>query len=131
MHRWLALAVLALAGCPPPPRYAVVEVYDPEPVQDALVAADCGTYSGIAMRTDGTGRARIPIHGDITPEHCVVTVAKPGYPTVQADPVQLCTAPNACPATIVQLFSMYGVPVDMPVDATPFGRTYAQPPRLR
>jgi hypothetical protein len=123
MHRLFALAFLVLAGCPPPPRYAVVEVYDPEPVQDALVATDCGKYNNNAMRTDDSGRARIRISGDIAPDRCVVTVAKPGYPTVQASSVQLCSVATACPATIVQLFSPYDAPV--------YERSYAEPPVWR
>jgi hypothetical protein len=136
MKRLLCLLPLAaLAGCPPPPRYAVVEVLGPEPIEDALVATDCGHDAhhnwGNAVRTDDSGRVRVPVYGDMPADRCVVTVAKPGYPTVEADGVQLCSTPTACPPTIVQLFRAYGFPVapQPPIYTPP--RTYAQPPRVQ
>lgn len=117
MQRLLCLVVLALAGCPPPPRYAVVDVYDPRPVQDAMVAAECGKYTGAAMRTDDAGRARLPITGVFPADRCVLTVAKPGYPTLEIGAVQLCSSPSACPSTIVELFGL----------RDPYERSYAEP----
>jgi hypothetical protein len=121
MPRFVCLAVLALAGCPPAPRYAVVDVVDPEPVNDALVAADCGKIYGAAARTDDTGRARLEIHPDADPRRCTVTVAKPGYPTVATLLYALCSTVTACPPTLVQLVELEPVP-------TPTSRAYAQPP---
>jgi hypothetical protein len=104
MKTLLGLATLvALAGCPPPPRYAVVDVIDPAPVQDAVVASDCGEPQGTALRTDENGRARVQIFGKRSAERCVLTIAKPGYFTAIAGAVQLCTNATACPPTVVQL----------------------------
>lgn len=135
MKRLLYLLPLALAACPAPPRYAVVEVLGPAPVEDALVATDCGRDRGNAMRTDEAGHVRVPVYGNMTADRCVVTVAKPGYPTVEASGLQLCSSPTACPPTIVQLFRAYGYPVapQPPIytPPPPPPRTYAQPPRVQ
>lgn len=130
MQRLAYLGFLALAGCPPPPRYANVEVRDPAPVPDAVVAIDCGLTDSSALRTDDQGRVRIPVFGKAPADRCTLTVAKPDYPTVEVDAVQLCSTPTACPPTIVQLFRAYGFPYrTVPLDDDPPPvRTYAQPP---
>ena len=89
-------ALLLLAGCPPPPRYAVVEVTTPAPLADAMVAARCG-MSSVATRTNDVGRTRLTVHGQASADRCVLTVAKPGYTTVETTGVELCTSPTACP----------------------------------
>ena len=108
----LVVSVVALAGCPPPPHYAIIEVRSPEPVGDALVAAECGPYHGAATRTDDLGRARVAVSGRVVAGRCLVLVAKQGYSTVETDGVQLCNTATACPATVIELPQ----------------RTYAQPP---
>ena len=126
MHRLTILCVLGLAGCPPPPRYAVIDVIDPAPVEDALVSADCGRFRGAAMRTDDRGRATVQLRGEEAIDQCVLTVAKPGYPTVEVEGVQVCTYATACPPTIVQMLAAVGVELPQP---PPEYRSYAQPPR--
>jgi hypothetical protein len=109
MQRLAYLALLSLAGCPPPPRYIVADVHATSaPVHDAMVAADCGRERGPALRTDDTGRVRLPIHGHAGADRCVLTVAKPGYRTVEAGGVQLCSTAAACPPIFVRLFEAYG-----------------------
>jgi hypothetical protein len=90
----LAFAVL-LAGCPPPPRYAVVVA-----PADALVALSCGPTS-TATRTDDLGRARLVVHGDVDPAACTLVVGKPGLPTVERSGVELCSTPTGCRAMVV------------------------------
>ena len=86
MLRSLALVVV-LAGCPAAgPRYVVADVYAArQPLRDALVAAYCGTEAAggvdAAVRTDGTGRARIYVPDYIGARQCRVIIAKPGYAT--------------------------------------------------
>jgi hypothetical protein len=125
------LCFLLLTGCPPPPRYAVIQVHDPAPVGDALVAADCGQFRRAAMRTDDSGFARLPLGDEVPAEHCVVTVAKPGYHTAEVSGVQLCTSP-ACPPLMVELVSAVSFalprPAPAPVLVAPAPRTYAAPP---
>src|SRR5262245_41742404 len=101
MHRLLYLTLLC--SCTPPPRYAVVRVFDPTtaPVGEAMVATDCGQFHGYGMRTDETGFARVQVDSSVAAQRCVVTVAKPGYHTVETDGVQLCTTAT-CPPLIVE-----------------------------
>ena len=123
MPRLLLLALVpALGGCPPPPRYLITDVtLHAAPVADALVAADCGNeYTDAALRTNAAGRARLELRHRIEASKCHVTVAKEGFPTVEATNVSLCTTP-ACPATHVELgqISRIEPPREMPL-ATPY-----------
>lgn len=103
--------VLALAGCPPPPRYAVVQVTTPmpegnAPVGDAMVAAICGKAPATrssATRTDDLGRARLSMSGRMDAATCSLVVAKPGYATAEGGSVSVCDTPNQCPPTYVEL----------------------------
>ena len=110
MQRLLCLAAASvLAGCPPPPRYAVVDVVEdaprPAPVSNALVTTDCGKpYEG-AERTDELGRARVRLFERVSADRCVLVVAKPGYATVVTPLVQLCDHLSPCPATVVALLA--------------------------
>jgi hypothetical protein len=106
---YFPLAV-GLAGCPPAPRYANVEVRDPGPVGDAVVAIDCGPTDAAVLRTDDQGRVRLVVHGKAPADRCTLTAVKPDHPTVEVDAVQLCSAPRACPATIIYLARPYGYP---------------------
>jgi len=108
MRRLLLFVPLALlGGCPPPPHYLITDVTTPRgPVSDALVAADCDRANptptfGPAMRTDQGGRARLLLRRSDA-AGCSVTVAKPGYATVEVGAVSVCTT-AACPPTIVEL----------------------------
>jgi hypothetical protein len=121
MQRLVYLALFSLAGCPPPPRYVVADVFAANaPVQDAMVAADCGRERDAALRTDDTGRVRLPIRGRAAADRCVLTIAKPGYHTVETGGVQLCSKATACPTVFVRLFEAYGFAPAAP-------RTYASP----
>src|ERR1043165_1810700 len=106
MRRLLLLVPLALAGCPPPTQYLIADVTaGGAPVQDALVTADCAqnNYSYPATRTDADGRARVQMYNrEIDARRCSVTVAKPGYSTVEVDAVNICTT-VACPPTQIDL----------------------------
>src|SRR5687767_45811 len=107
MRSIVVLLPLALAGCPPPAHYLIADVTAANaPVSDALVAADCrrGGFDGrdAAMRTDETGRARLQLRGAPRAERCTLTVAKPGYRTVETEVVSLCTT-VACPALAIDL----------------------------
>ena len=99
MHRLLWLSLLA--GCPATSsRYIVADVTAGRaPVAGALVAAACGPGAGPAQRTDEDGRARLRVFDDRT---CSLLVAKPGYPTVQTGPVDICSG-AACPPARVDL----------------------------
>ena len=88
--------LVALAGCPPPPRYAVVQVGAPEPLAEAMVAARCGTAT-TATRTNDLGRARVSIRTPAPAARCSLTVAKPGYSTIETGGVELCDSPTSCP----------------------------------
>ncbi len=102
MHHIASLALLAgLAGCPPPHRYARIEVRGPQPVAQALVAAECGPERA-AQRTDDSGVARLRLWNTARADRCTVTVARPGYETVEASGVTLCTSPTGCPALVVE-----------------------------
>lgn len=127
MHRLLFLSLLA--GCPPPTTYLIAEVSAHQlPVADALVAADCGsTYSDAARRTDPSGRAQLEFRRKVDASKCALTIAAPGFETVEATNVSICTTP-ACPATHVELDGPRGLD-DGPRD--PYEdelRTYARPP---
>jgi hypothetical protein len=132
MRRLACLVPLVLlGGCPPPPHYLITDVTTPRgPVSDALVAADCDHASptpvfGPAMRTDQGGRARLLIpRSEAT--GCAVTVAKPGYATVEVGAVSVCTT-AACPPTTVEL---HANDVEAPVFRPRSPREYAPPPPL-
>lgn len=125
MHR--LLYVLLLAGCPPPPRYAVVTIHDPSPVANALVAAECGAYSA-ATQTDDAGYARLALPYDAPDDRCTLTVAKPGYRTGRTNIVQLCTNATACPPIVIDFIAAYSFAMPRTFRARPSERTYAQPP---
>jgi hypothetical protein len=96
--------LLSLAGCPPPSQYLITDVVAARaPVDDALVAADCGDYHQAARRTDDRGRARLALSGKVDPSRCLVTVAKPGYRTVETPVAATCTDATACPAMLIWL----------------------------
>jgi hypothetical protein len=124
--RFSYLLFLALAGCPPPMKYVVADVTSPQaPVEGALVAADCGNERTDAMRADEYGRVRMALPGRVDASHCTLTVAKPGFATLETPPgsINMCTAPNACPPTPVRLLesSMWLAPA-------PRSRTYSNAP---
>jgi hypothetical protein len=102
MHRLLLLTLLG--GCPPPTSYLIADVTAHQlPVADALVAADCGfPMPDAAKRTDPTGRARLEFRRKVDASKCAVTVAAPGFETVETIGASICTTP-ACPATHVEL----------------------------
>ena len=129
MHRLPLL--FALAGCPPPTQFLIADVTAANaPVADAMVAADCHRSDAApdaALRTDATGRARLPMRGPVSADRCSITVAKPGYPTVEADGVNLCTT-SACPAIAIDLVSPQIVERSpLPPPSFP-ARDYARPP---
>jgi len=96
--------MLSLAGCPPPPQYYVADVISSAaraPVEDAVVAADCGHYDQAARRTDDRGRARLVFRGKVDPARCTITVAKPGYHSADTAVAATCTDVTACPATLI------------------------------
>lgn len=99
---WLSLL---LAGCPPPPRYVIADVLTAgAPVHDALVAAECGgPDTQPARRTGDNGRARLALAGDADPARCTLTVASPGFRTVEVPAAHACTPPLACPPIAVWL----------------------------
>lgn len=107
----LRLSVIALtmaAGCPAPSRYIVADVSAKRaPVEDALVAADCdpGTIHS-ARRTDERGRARVRVGAGRESDRCVVTVAKPGYRTIERRGASACSKSPACPQTSYRLEPM-------------------------
>jgi len=101
MLRWCLL--IALAGCPAPQHYLIADVVSRDlPVDDALVAIDCGLADTAAVRTDERGRARVGVSAP-DPLGCAVIVAKPGFATLRAAVASLCTAPFACPAMLFDL----------------------------
>ena len=107
--RWPVLLLLpgALGGCPPPPRYLITDVMSPRgAVADALVAVDCAAPRdgvGAAVRTDERGRAWVRVRDPrAEAARCTITVAKPGYATLEASAVNVCTT-AACPPTLVLL----------------------------
>jgi hypothetical protein len=128
MQRLLYFAVVALAGCPAPGRYVVADVTaSRRPVEGALVAASCGDrYANAATRTDDGGRARMRVPS--TSSYCSLTVAKPGLPTVETGPVNVCPTTGACTPTRVDLRTAFARPFDAP---TPTETTmeYAPAPR--
>jgi hypothetical protein len=98
------LYVMLLAGCPAPNRYVITDVVSYQaPVEDAMVAARCGTPYGSALRTDHNGRARLAVRGEAEASQCVLTVAKPGYSTVEVEGVNICSTPTGCPAMRIEL----------------------------
>lgn len=111
MHRFAYLVLLAglagLAGCPPPGRYARIEVRGPQPLPRALVAAECGLERA-AQRTDDRGHAQLRMSHAVNASQCTMTVAYPGYSTVQARGVTLCTSPTACPALVIETYPSGG-----------------------
>ena len=101
MLRWSLL--VALAGCPAPRHYLIADVISHNgPVDDALVAIDCGLSDTAAVRTDERGHARVAVSAP-DPLGCAVVVAKPGFETLRAAVASLCTAPFACPAMLFDL----------------------------
>jgi hypothetical protein len=123
------LLPLALAGCPGPSQYLIADVTAARrPVVDALVTADCrhGEFDrrNPTARTDETGRARLLFHSSERADRCSVTIAKPGFRTVETDVYSLCTTP-ACPPLAIDLLPPYA-----PYDRfEPYGgRDYATPP---
>ena len=101
MLRWSLL--VALAGCPAPQHYLIADVVSRDvPVDDALVAVDCGLSGSAALRTDERGQARVAVRAS-DPFACAVVVAKPGFATLRAAVASLCTAPLACPAMLFDL----------------------------
>jgi hypothetical protein len=102
MHRLLLLAAL-LTGCPPPPRYAAFEVRSGAPLADAVVVAMCASHQAAAQRTDATGFARLPFGGRDFINPCIVTVAKPGYRTIETRGVAACSSPTGCPVRIIDI----------------------------
>ena len=117
------LWLLVLAGCPASSRYIVADVTASRtPLHGALVAADCGTPYSPAQRTDEDGRARMRVY---TEGHtCSLLVAKPGYPTVETGPVNICPA-GACAPTRVDLAAPVTAtvtPARRPEVAAPIGR---------
>lgn len=132
MRSLLVLLLPALGGCPPPAHYLITDVHAARaPVADALVAADCGReYGESALRTDATGRARLTVRGTVAASKCSVTIAKEGFPTVEATGIQLCTTP-ACPALQIDLHAPYA----SELRREPFGYrappTYLAPPPIR
>lgn len=105
MHRILVLALLT--GCPPPPRYASFEVRTETPsgtpIAEAVVAAACAKYQSSASRTDETGFARLQFGGSNDLNPCTLTVAKPGYRTIETAGVAACSSPTGCPVRIIDL----------------------------
>lgn len=103
MHR-LAYLVFVLAGCPAPGRYVVADVTAHRvPVQGALVATNCGTPHGdVAQRTDEEGRARMRVKAENV-NRCSLLVAKPGLPTVETGPVNVCPTATACEPTRIEM----------------------------
>ena len=113
MRSFRFVMLLSLAGCPPPPQYYVADVISSAaraPVEDALVAADCGRYEQAARRTDDRGRARLTLGGKVDPAHCTVTVAKPGYHSVETAVAATCTDVTACPPTLIWVDASEGAP---------------------
>ena len=103
---WLFL----LAGCPSSSRYIVADVTAARaPLHNALVSADCGQPYSPAQRTDEEGRARLRVFTETNT--CSLLVAKPGYPTVETGPVNVCSA-GACAPTRVDL--AYDQPIAPP-----------------
>jgi len=138
MRRLAVLIPLALAGCPPPSHYLITDVTTPRgPLPDAVVAADCTRGDrpvGGSLRTDAEGRARLRIYPQVDASSCSVTVAKPGYVTVEIGGVNLCTT-SACPPSSVELREA-GAPLSRPDELAPprsyvpQARTYVpEPPR--
>jgi hypothetical protein len=104
MPRLACSLLLLLAACPPPPRFVNTEVLSARgPVEDALIAADCGHYQKSARRSDEDGRTRLKLSGDADASRCMVTVAAPGYRTIETAVANACTAPIACPLLQVWL----------------------------
>ncbi len=98
------LALLLLAGCPPPAQYLTADVMSAHtPVEDALVAVDCGHAGNAAYRTDADGRARVSLRSDAGGPGCVVTVAKPGFRTIESPTPALCTTRSGCPPIAIPL----------------------------
>lgn len=136
MRSLLLFIPLALGGCPPPAKYLITDVTAHRvPVADALVAADCGSDdSDAAMRTDADGRARLLFRRSVDASKCSITVAKEGFPTVEATGISICSTP-ACPATHVELDRPLARSVDGGAPrANPFAvpedpREYAVPAR--
>jgi hypothetical protein len=124
MHRLVCL--LVLAGCPAPSsRYVVADVTAARvPLQGALVAADCGTAYNPAQRTGEDGRARVRVWNEDS-RTCSLIVAKPGYPTVETGPVNVCPAGACAPARIDLAASSHETTFEPA--PTPVTREYAQP----
>jgi hypothetical protein len=121
MRRLVCLVLLA--GCPAPSRYVVADVTVARvPLQGALVAADCGTPYNPAQRTGDDGRARMRVWNDDS-HTCSLTVAKPGYPTIETGPVNVCPS-GACAPTRIDLAAAPEAAEPAP---TPVTRDYARP----
>lgn len=135
MHRLLYLALLGLTGCPPPPRYVVADVYARgAPLPDALVSAYCaephvdslGRARGPALRTDELGRAYLTIRGKQAAHRCSLTVAKPGFSTVEVDGLNICSTPAQCPPVAIDLDALHAPPGMIELEPP---RGYSQPER--
>jgi len=98
------LLLSLLAACPPPPRYVAAQVVSARaPVDEALVAADCGAWQTSARRTDEDGYTRLKVSGRVDISHCMVTVAKPGYRTVETAAGNACTTATGCQPLVIWL----------------------------
>jgi hypothetical protein len=125
MHRYLWL--LALAGCPAEAPFVVTDVHVAgRAVADALVGIYCtgdprrdtlGVTAGSAVKTDDAGRARLRVPSGVPARDCIVTVAKPGFPTVESRGASACSSPVECPA----------LAIDLAADDAP-AHDFAQPP---
>ena len=109
MQKLFCFALLALTWCPPPARYIVADVTAARaPVEGAMVAAECGEHHKAALRTDDEGRARMRVYHST--DQCSLTVAKPGFPTVETGLVNVCPTPGACTPTHVELAALLAPP---------------------
>lgn len=110
--------LFVLAGCPASSsRYVVADVTAARaPLHGALVAANCGAPYSSAQRTDEDGRARLRVFTE--GNTCALLVAKPGYPTVETGPVNICPA-GACAPTRVDLAPIAAPPVPRRETARP------------
>jgi hypothetical protein len=107
MSKLSYLVLFGLAGCPPPPRYVVAHVLTTtQPVENALVAIDCGAPTGGAVRTDDRGNARLRVAASASAGACTLLAAKPGFKTAQGSGAQICDTATACPPITIQLYPL-------------------------
>jgi hypothetical protein len=139
MYRFFWL--VALAGCPAEAPFVVTDVHVAgRPVADALVGIYCageprrdtlGATAGSAVRTDDTGRARLRVPLGVLAGDCTVTVAKPGFPTVESRGANACSSPVECPALAIDLAAddVPGFDTEAPAIEPPRPtRDFARPP---